>query len=101
MAINRLQLEQALGNQLISNMLAEDIPDDVRPSIEQTMRDLARSIVTGVEIYITANIDLNDQKIKSFEQKIAELEARLDTAEGAIGANTTTIASIGGGGISA
>ena len=97
MAINRAKLENTLGNTLISNMLPDDIPDDVRPEIEKSMRDLARSIVQGVDLFVTKNIDLNDQKIKEFEQKILQLQAKVDAAEAAIQGNTTTIASISGG----
>ena len=55
------------------------------------------TIDQGVELYITKNIDLNDQKVKEFEQKILQLEAQVNAAEAAIKGNTSTIASISGG----
>lgn len=97
MAINRAQLKKTLTNSLVTAMVSDDVPDDARPPVEKAMRDLSGAIVEGVELYITKNIDLNEQKIKEFEQKILQLQAKVDAAEAAIQGNTTTIASVGGG----
>jgi len=97
LAINKSKLEEQITKNLVENMLSDDIPDDVRPDVERAMRDMAKSIVAGIDLLIIKSIDLNDEKIKAFEQKISQLEAQVNTAQAAIDGNTTTIATLGTG----
>ena len=77
MAINKNDLEQKLTESLISIMIPKDTPEDSRPPVEKSLRDLARAIVNGIDQSVTKNINQNLSKVSEHEQKIAALEAGL------------------------